>query len=96
MGTYYEIVARSSGKCIDVANESEDDATELIQWTRQGGHNQQWKLQQADNQWYYIIARHSGKVIDVPSESMEMGENLIQYKKNGQDNQQWRFIKEST
>ena len=89
---YFEIVSRSSSKCIDVPSGSLEDGANIQQFTRNGGHNQNWQLQQAEDGWYYITARHSGKVIDVPFSSSDDGVGLIQHGKNGGKNQQWRFV----
>ncbi|MGW7428248.1 RICIN domain-containing protein [Streptomyces sp. NPDC054861] len=40
---HVQLVARHSGKCLDVANYSYADGAELDQWTCNGGQNQQWE-----------------------------------------------------
>ena len=40
----YELVARSSGRCLDVTNISTSNGARIQQWTCHGGTNQQWSL----------------------------------------------------
>ena len=57
----YELVARHSGKCLDVSGVSMDDGAPVIQWTCNGGLNQRWTLQPASDGYYNLVAGHSGK-----------------------------------
>jgi hypothetical protein len=41
---YYTLVARSSGKCMDVSGISLDDGATVQQWDCWGGDNQKWRL----------------------------------------------------
>ncbi|MER6398167.1 RICIN domain-containing protein [Kitasatospora sp. NPDC001603] len=41
--TSVKLVARHSGKCLDVTNQSTADGTSLEQWTCNTGDNQQWQ-----------------------------------------------------
>jgi hypothetical protein len=43
---YVTIVARHSGKALDVEDASTDDGARVIQYTPHGGANQQWLLRQ--------------------------------------------------
>ena len=40
----YRILAKHSGKCLDVAGKRLDNGTSVIQWSYQGGDNQKWYL----------------------------------------------------
>ena len=42
--TYYSIVARHSGKRLDVSGASQSDGAGAIQWPCHGGYNQQWSF----------------------------------------------------
>ena len=42
-GGYYNLIARHSGKCLDVANVSTADGARLIQWSCGSGANQQFQ-----------------------------------------------------
>jgi uncharacterized protein (DUF1800 family) len=85
----YELVARHSGKCLDVSGVSMDDGAPAIQWTCTGGPNQTWTLQPASDGYYNLIASHSGKLLDVSGASTDDGARVIQWPANGGQNQQW-------
>ena len=40
----YQLVARTSGKCLDVRGESTNDGGSITQWSCHGGANQTWLL----------------------------------------------------
>jgi hypothetical protein len=42
-GGYQQLVARHSGKCLDVSSASNADGAALVQWTCGTGANQQWR-----------------------------------------------------
>jgi uncharacterized protein (DUF1800 family) len=85
----YELVARHSGKCLDVSGVSMDDGAPVIQWTCTGGLNQTWTLQPASDGYYNLVAGHSGKLLDVSGASTDDGARVIQWPANGGQNQQW-------
>jgi len=85
----YELVARHSGKCLDVSGLSSDDGALVIQWTCNGGLNQRWTLQPAADGSYNLVAGHSGKLLDVTGVSTDDGARIIQWTANGGQNQQW-------
>jgi uncharacterized protein (DUF1800 family) len=85
----YELVARHSGKCLDVSGVSMDDGAPVIQWTCNGGLNQRWTLQPAADGYYNVVAGHSGKMLDVSGVSVDDGARVIQWPSNGGQNQQW-------
>jgi len=88
-GSYYEIVSRHSGKCLDVFGASLDDAAPVIQWTCTGGPNQQWRLERTASGAYHLIARHSGKALDVFGALVDDLAPAIQFPTNNGDNQLW-------
>jgi uncharacterized protein (DUF1800 family) len=85
----YELVARHSGKCLDVSGVSMDDGAPVIQWTCNGGLNQRWTLQPAADGYYNVVAGHSGKMLDVTGVSTDDGARVIQWPSNSGQNQQW-------
>ena len=87
--TYYEIVSRNSGKCLDVYGASTDAAASAIQWTCHGGPNQQWRLEPAGGGAFRIIARHSGQALDVYGALVDDVTPIIQWPVHGGDNQVW-------
>jgi hypothetical protein len=87
--TVYEIVARHSGKCVDVAAKSVHDGGQVLQWSCHGGANQQWRIEAAGDGYSRLIAQHSGKCLDVDGWSVADGVQLQQWACHGGENQQW-------
>ena len=88
---FFAVVARHSGKCLDVSGASADNLASVIQWDCQGGENQQWRFEPVGDGYHRIVARHSGKVLDVYGFSLEDLAQIIQYESHGGENQQWRL-----
>jgi hypothetical protein len=86
---FYEIVSRSSDKCLDVYGASMDAAASVIQWVCHGGANQQWRLAPVSDGAVRIIAHHSGQVLDVYGELLDDVTPIIQWPAHGGDNQAW-------
>jgi hypothetical protein len=86
---FYQVVAQHSGKCMDVAGASLSDNTRIIQWSCNGGNNQQFYLTPMNDGTYTISARHSGKCVDVSGASTENGAAIIQWACHGGDNQRF-------
>ena len=74
---YFNIVNRNSGKCLDVNGASTADGANIIQWTCNGGNNQQWQWV-ATGSYFNLKARHSGKCINVVGSSTADGALLEQ------------------
>jgi Ricin-type beta-trefoil lectin domain-like/Protein of unknown function (DUF1800) len=85
----WELVARHSGKCLDVSGGSVDDSAAVIQWTCHGGANQHWIVEPVGDGYYRLVARHSGKALDVSSASQNDSAALIQLTPHDGGNQQW-------
>jgi hypothetical protein len=66
---YYNIIAKHSGKCLDVVNVSLDDMARVQQYRCLGASqtNQHFRFVRdyVNVQRYQIIARHSGSCLDV-------------------------------
>ncbi len=90
-GPYYNFVARHSGKCVDVSDNSATNGATILQYTCNGGLNQQWRLQGAGNGYYRVLAQHSGKCLDVNGASTNNGATVLQWACGSGSNQQWRF-----
>ena len=83
------LVARHSGKCLDVAYASTAHAANVVQGTCWGGTNQQWTLRPNSAGYYEIVARHSGKCLDVAYASTAHAANVVQGTCWGGTNQHW-------
>ncbi|TDB73978.1 RICIN domain-containing protein [Micromonospora sp. KC723] len=90
-GPYHNLVARHSGKCLDVSDNSATNGAKILQYTCNGGLNQQWRLTDAGGGYYRIIAQHSGKCLDVSDAATTDGANVLHWACGSGTNQQWRF-----
>ncbi|MET9962814.1 RICIN domain-containing protein [Streptomyces sp. NPDC006326] len=90
---FFQIRARHSDMCLDVAWASYDNAARILQATCGGGHNQQWRLvPQGDGQSFKIQARHSNMCLDVAWGSRQHGAPVVQANCSGGSNQVWSFV----
>ncbi len=85
------LLARHSGKCLDVEFASHDDGAAVHQWTAVGGENQRWNLEACEEGYFRIVARHSGKCLDVALASGADGATVHQWSWVGATHQQWRI-----
>ncbi|THV36456.1 RICIN domain-containing protein [Glycomyces buryatensis] len=83
------IVARHSGKCLDVASASTANGATVQQYDCWNGANQQFEVRDSGSGYAQIIARHSGKCLDVASASTANGATVQQYDCWNGANQQW-------
>ncbi len=91
---YYKIIAKHSGKCLDVASGSRDSGATVVQWDYLGSDNQLWSLVPV-GAYYKIVAKHSGKCLDVTGGSRDAGAALIQWDCHGGDNQLFSIVGQS-
>jgi hypothetical protein len=90
-GATDSLVARHSGKCLDVSSASTADSARLLQWTCNAAANQRWTVQSLGNGYVRLVARHSGKCLDVNGASTADGATVLQYTCSGRTNQQWQL-----
>jgi hypothetical protein len=90
-GTYYNVVARHSGKCMDVVGGSTADLAEVIQYACGTGINQQWRRVDLGNGYVQLEARHSGKCLDVADRSTADNARIVQFACGTGTNQQWQL-----
>ncbi|WP_438347972.1 RICIN domain-containing protein [Paenibacillus sp. FA6] len=89
---HYKISGKKGGKLADVNDSSTADGAKVIQWSDNGGLNQQWQLVDAGNGYYKLKNSKSGKVMEVEGGSTANGAKVIQWTDNGGHNQQWQAI----
>jgi hypothetical protein len=90
-GTVEQLVARHSGKCLDVTSGSTADSARTLQYPCGTATNQRFTIQDLGTGYHRIVARHSGKCLDVSSNSTEDGATVLQYTCSGATNQQWQL-----
>jgi hypothetical protein len=89
-GSWSTVVARHSGKCVDVVGGSTAHLAEAIQYTCGAGLNQQWHRRGLGNGYVQLEARHSGKCLDVADASTADNARVVQYTCGTGTNQQWQ------
>lgn len=85
--------AKHSAKCIDDANSSTTNGTQLWQWTCNSSNAQKFTLSKTDG-YYVLINKASGQCADINGASGSSGAGLIQWPCSYADNQ--KFSLEST
>ncbi|ROO59075.1 arabinan endo-1,5-alpha-L-arabinosidase [Micromonospora sp. Llam0] len=88
---WYVLVARHSGKALDVYERATGDGAGIVQWSRNDGAWQQWRFVDAGNGHYRLRSRHSGKVLDVRDSSTADGADVVQWSDVDRASQQWRL-----
>jgi alpha-L-fucosidase len=90
--SYVSLIARHSGKAADVSNNSTADGAAVVQWTNNGGRNQQWQFQDAGGGYFRVVNRNSGKCLDVEGLSTADGAHVVQWACGTGTNQQWSLV----
>ena len=62
--TYGAMIAKHSGKCLDVSGWSNANGGKIVQWNCNGQNNQKWSLRDVGDSQYQVVSRSSGKCLD--------------------------------
>ncbi|MEU1271446.1 RICIN domain-containing protein [Streptomyces sp. NPDC005799] len=84
--TYNTLVARHSGKCADVANQSLWQGVAISQYTCNGGTNQKWWLKDLGTGYYELMGRGSSLCLQ------ENDASVTQENCTGATAQQWSVV----
>ncbi|MFD8301643.1 RICIN domain-containing protein [Streptomyces sp. NPDC059690] len=90
---WYVLVNRNSGKVLDDRASAKNDGAAVVQWSRHGGANQQWRFIDAGDGYYRLQNRNSGKVLDDLGWSKTAGSAIVQWKDLNGANQQFKLAK---
>ena len=90
-GGTYSIIAKNSGKALDVTGASTADGAKIIQWTNTNANNQHWVVTSLGSNAYSIVSVNSGKSLDVTGGSTANGAKIIQWTSHGGNNQRWNL-----
>ncbi|MFE2419849.1 RICIN domain-containing protein [Streptomyces hokutonensis] len=90
---WYVLVNRNSGKVLDDRASAKNDGAAVVQWSRHGGANQQWRFIDAGDGYYRLQNRNSGKVLDDLGWSKTAGSAVVQWKDLNGTNQQFKLAK---
>lgn len=89
---WYVLLARHSGKALDVYDLATADGAPIVQWARNDGAWQQWQFVDAGDGHYRLRSRHSGKVLDVRDSATADGADIVQWTDVGRASQQFRLL----
>lgn len=84
-----QLIARHSGKCLDVAQISKAPDAPLQQWTCWGGPNQQWMLTPTGGGAYRMTSINSGMAVRVWNSSPVDGAPIRQDPYTDKPNEKW-------
>ncbi|MCL6459598.1 MAG: family 16 glycosylhydrolase [Gorillibacterium sp.] len=91
-GSTYILTNKTSGKVLDVVDNSVASGAQMQQWTNYSANNQKFKVDSTGDGSYKLTAVHSGKVLDVPSASTSSGVRLQQWDSNSSNAQKWNIV----
>jgi hypothetical protein len=89
---WYVLVARHSGKALDLYNLATNDGAPLVQWPRNDGAWQQWQFVDSGGGFYRLRSRHSGKVVAISGNSTADGAAVVQMTDTNATSQQFRLV----
>ncbi|KUN24125.1 lectin [Streptomyces antibioticus] len=92
---WYLLVNRNSGKVLDDHGSAKNDGAAMVQWSRNGGADQQWRFVDSGDGYYRLQNRSSGKVLDDLGWSKTAGSALVQWSDLNGTNQQFKLAKSS-
>jgi len=90
IGVNYRLVAAHSNKSAQISNASTAPGATLVQWSANGGLNQQFDFLSSGDGYYRVRARHSGLVLQVAGTAT--GANITQQADTNSTAQQWRVV----
>lgn len=85
----YKIVARHSGKALEVAGFGTANGSNVQQWGYAWGENQRWMVTHLGNNQYSIVGAESAKALDVSGWGTSNGTNVHIWTYGGGANQKW-------
>lgn len=86
-----QVIAKNSGKCLDVRGDSTDAGANIQQWSCTGDTNQQWLFIAAGDGSYEVQSVNSGMSLNVYGNSSSNGAPIIQWPYSGTPNENWRL-----
>jgi hypothetical protein len=87
----YKLIARNSGKAMDVWYAATANGSTIAQCSYNGGANQKWVVTDTGNGNYKIIGVQSGKALDIYNGNTGDGTTVELWDYNGNSNQTFKF-----
>ena len=88
-GRLVHIVAKHSGKALEVPCGHDDDGRGLVQGEFIGAEHQKWILTHTGGGWFTLTSRQTGKTIDIEGGSRSNGARALQWPRHTGDNQRF-------
>ena len=88
-GKVFKIVAKHSGKCIDIKSDNMRDGANAHQWEWHRGDDQLFLLFPLDDGSFTIVSKNSGKALDLKGPSRSNGGNIHQWAVHGGNDQRF-------
>ena len=85
------LVARHSGRCMDVSGSGTADGTNIQQWTCNGTGAQAFRIEDVGGGYARLVNTHSSKCVDVAGSSTANGANIQLWTCNGTGAQDFRL-----
>ncbi len=89
--TPVQVIAKNSGKCLDVRGDSTTAGANVQQWSCAGTGNQQWLFIAASDGSYEVESVNSGMSLNVSGNSSSNGALTIQWPYSGTANAKWKL-----
>lgn len=89
----YSLEAMCSGKYLDAEKAGTTNGTNVLQYSQNGGENQQWYIQDVGYGYFNIQSANSLLCLDAANGGTTNGTNILLWEKNGGANQKFRFNK---
>ncbi len=86
-----QVIAKSSGKCLDVRDFSRAKGGDIQQWSCTDNDNQQWLFTATDDGSYEVASVNSGMSLTVEKNSSSKGAAILQWIYVGAASQKWRL-----
>ncbi len=91
-GILYRVRINSSGKCVNVSGNSQNDGAQVIQFPcSSNGTNDRFDLVSVGGDVYQIRPTHSGKCLNISGNSTADGAAVIQFRCEGGNNERFRI-----
>ena len=89
--TPVQVIAKSSGKCLDVRGYSTAAGANLQQWSCAGTANQQWLFTAEADGSYEVESVNSSMSLNVSGNSASNGAPIVQEPYSGATNEKWQL-----
>jgi hypothetical protein len=91
-GRLVHIIAKHSGKALEVPDGRQDNGLGLAQGRFHGGDHQKWILTETGGGWFSLTNHHTGKCVDIMGSQLAIGATALQWPAHGGANQSFHLL----